>query len=372
MRNFLLLWVLLISCVGCMSNAQFKPQLSAQNRLTDLGEEAVFAVRPDGELLAYVKDGLNLLRLSDGYRQRLSYDSPDTLIWSPDGEMLVAAYSGSEQTRLVTFSAGFSAETKVRVAEKLTDFAWVADDRLLAIGQTVDESAEAIGLQVTLLLWDGSYDVERYPLYKGVFPPWASSQLIDRYPIWHAVALSPLKDELIYNRFLDPPGIGGRSEFVLYNLLTKQELTLAGTVDGQIDAVFSADAEQVLLPAGNQWIEQVNPWTGNVNGRWPGIGQNLAGAPHRDLYLIDGGLFSSERLLLKLPENAKGQFSADGSKLFIAWKQQLYLLDDYPLPEEFRYSGLEKVKLQRIRQQRSRGEMTVRDYYQARNNILNP
>jgi len=362
---------LILLCSGCAFRADHSTYFAAQQVLAELSAGQIFAVHPDGNSLAYVNDGLELLRLSDGYRQRLLFDAPDAILWSADGRQLVAAVREGEQTRLVQLTTAAETRRQVFVAERITDLAWLADGSLLAMGQSLEEDGSAVYVQVQLLIWDGSRDVERKPLYRYSYlkPVFEESSFTPQ--VVHHFDLSPLKDELLYNRYLDSPAHGGRLELVLYNLQTTREQVLAVTDNRQFEALFSADAEHILLPQTDEVI-LLNPWTHKVKQRWSGSGQSLGVADSRDLFLIDGRLQGADRLLLQLPADAKGQFSTDGARLFVVVDRKLYLVEGYSVPEKIQYSDLEKLKLQGIRQQRSREEISLREYYQTRNNILHP
>lgn len=354
---------------GCSVQVPFIATLPDSNLLVELNDSELFAVRPDGDMLAYVADGLHLLRLSDNYRQQLTYDQPEALIWTPDGSSLVTAFREPEKTRLVRLGSSADDRPQIFVDEQITDFDWLADGRLLAMAQTVESENGVLRLQASLLIWDGQWDVEKIPLY---------TQRLYHQPtefdekIWHYFDLSPLKDELIYNRYLDPPTLDGRVELVLYNLQTGRELVLAETDNRQLEAFCAADGETVLLPNGSGQVLLTNPWTKKQKYQWQSPGESLRMAPLRDLFYVDGKLYVDDRLQLSLPVKARARFSAAGTRLFVAWQRKLYLYSGYTVPEEIKYSKVEKVKLQRLRQQRSLGEISIRDYYQKRNNVLNP
>lgn len=368
MRCFLVCLLLLLS--GCASSAFFE-KLPDSHLLTTLDDSQLFAVSPDGESIAYVDKGLNFLRLADNYQQKLTYDSPEALIWSPDGRSLVAAFREPEKTRLVRLTTTSDDRPQIFVDEQLTDFAWLTDGRLLAMAQTTEAEEGLLQVQASLVIWDGEWDVERIPLYKKRFYR-RKTDIETGVKMWHQFDLSPLKDELIFCRYLDLPILDGRVELVLYNLLTKRELVLTETDNRQTEAFLAGDAESVLLPSRTGQVKFVNPWKNEVKYNWKTPGEALQLASQGELFFIDGKLFSADRLQLTLPVGSKAVFSEDGSRLFVAWKRKLYLYSDYHVPAGVQFTGVEKVKLQRIRQQRSRGEISIRDYYQARNNILNP
>ncbi len=373
MRLNLLVCVLslFLLCSGCAFQTAQTTPFAGHPALTELSAEQLFAIHPDGNTLAYVNNGLELLRLSDGYRQRLLFDAPAAILWSTDGRQLVAAVREGEQTRLVQLTTAAETRSQVFVTEQVTDLAWLADGSLLALAQHIEEEETAVHVQVRLLFWDGSRDVERKPLYRFSYvkPVTEYGSFVPR--VVHRFDLSPLQDELIYNRYLDSPLPGGRIQQVLYNLQTAREQVLSVTDNRQPEALFSADAEHILLPQTADVI-LYNPWTRKAESRWPGSGQAVQIADHRNLFLIDGRLFTGRKLLLQLPAEVKGQFSADGSRLFAVYQRMLYLVEGYPLPEKIQYTELKKLRLQRIRQQRSREEISLREYYQLRNNILHP
>ena len=371
MRLPILICCLLLACSGCSTGPRVTGSLSAQRLLTELSAEQIFAIHPDGDSVAFVRNGLELLRLSDGYRQRLLFDPPDALIWSADGRELVVAVSETEQTRLVKLTANQANRAEVFVDEEITDFAWLADGRLLAMAQKIEEDDESVRVEALLLIWDGSWDVERVPLYRFTYRQPLATESSFPEQVVHRFDLSPLKDELIYNRYLDSPEAGGRIEQVLYNLQTGRERVLAENNNRQSEALLAADGEHVMLPQVDE-VVFLNPWTNQVKYHWPGAGQALQLAPGRNLFLIDGQLLAGEQPLLTVPADAKAQFSVDGSRLFVAIDQKLYLFAGYAIPEQIHYSAIEKVKLQNLRQQRSRNEISNREYSQARINILHP
>ena len=371
MRLNILLVCLLLLISGCSLVPPEQTPIPEEHLLTELSSQQLFAVHPDGDLIAYVNDGLGLLRLSDGYRQRLLFDSPTAMLWSADGETLVVAQREGEKTRLVKLTSNQEYRAQTLIDEKICDFAWLADDRLLALAQTVDRVNGQTQVQTFLLIWDGGRDVERQPLYRFSYLDPYPEGSIWMEPVVQRFDLSPLKDELIYSRYLDSPYPGGKVEQVLRNLHTGKERVLQVGSNSQLDALYSADAEHVILP-GEGSVALLNIGTGQVGQRWLGKGEHLGKAQHRNLYLIDGRLFADDTLLMEFPADVTGQFSADASRLFIASDQKLYLFEGYPVPDERRYSATEKVKLQRIRQQRSRDEIDNRTYLKLRNNILHP
>ena len=361
--------LLLLVLVGCVAQNPLTQELPESNFLVCLSDAELFAVHPDGDMVAYVDSGLHLLRISDNYHQQLTFDSPQALIWSPDGNYLVAAYREAEKTRLVRLSASAEDRPQVFVDEQIADFAWLDDGRLLALGQTIEDNDGVLHLQVRLLIWDGLWDVERIPLYEKNFyrGPSEYNTVVEHY-----FDLSPLNDELIYNRYLDSPVIGGRVELVLYNLNTGRELVLARTDNRQDKAFCGDDGESVFMPVGHDEVQLVNPWTKKVQYNWSAEGESMQIGAGRDLFYLDGRLYSGDRLMLSLPAKANVKFSADGERMFAAWRRKLYLFTGYDTPKRVTYTDTEKDKLERIRQQRSSGEISIREYYKLRNNILNP
>lgn len=364
-----LFFFLLLFLCACAVPAPFIPALPESQLLVELTEDAVYAVHQDGDTIAYAAAGLHLLRLSDNYQQQLTYDSPDTLLWSADGDTLIATFPEAEKTRLVRLSSSAKNRPQILVDEQITDLAWLADDRLLAMAQIVTAENGVLQIQASLLIWDGQWDVERIPLYEKRLQHNPSELDLN---LRHSFDLSALKDELIYNRYLDPPTLGGRVELVLYNLQTNRELVLSTTDNRKTEAFCAADGESVLMPDGRGQTQLVNPWTKKQDYRWPFPGNSLQQARQRPLFYIDGNLYGNDQLLLKLPAIAKVRFSEDGERMFAAWQGKLYLYSGYVVPEKLEYSKVEKVKLQRLRQQRSLGHMSIREYYQQRNNVLNP
>ncbi|MDB4470845.1 hypothetical protein N9063_01025 [Deltaproteobacteria bacterium] len=367
MLRGLVLLCLLFS-FGCTLPAPLVQTLPESNLLVPLNDDELFAVRPDGEMVAYVADGLHILGLSDNYQQQLTYDEPDALIWTPDGSALVAAFREAEKTRLVRLGTSADDRPQTFVDEIITDFAWLTDGRLLAMAQVVEYVENVLQVKVSLLIWNGQWDVERIPLYSRDY---LTSYAFDK-PVLHSFDLSPLKDELIYNRYLDPPFPEGQVEMVLYNLHTRQELIVAETDNRSARSFCSADGENFLTSDVYGRVKLFNPWTQKDIRVWPSLGESLQIAPLRNLFYIDGNLYLDDQLVLSLPVSARARFSDDGERMFVAWQRKLYLYPVYNVPEQIQFSKIEKVKLKRIRQQRSLEEISIHDYYQQRNNILNP
>lgn len=358
----------LLFMFGCALPAPFVQTLPEANLLAHLNTAEIFAVRPDGEMVAYVADGLHILRLTDNYQQQLTFDDPDALIWAPDGSALIAAFREAEKTRLVRLGASADDRPQVFVDEQITEFAWLSDGRLLAMAQVVDDESGLLQISANLLIWNGQWDVEKIPLYSQ------SYQTPYRFDmsIRHHFDLSPLKDELIYNRYLNPPLPGGQVEMVLYNLQTNRQLVIAATDNRAAESFCAADGESFLTADGYGRVKLFNPWTDEIYHTWPTLGESLQIAALRNLFYVDGNLYLDGQLQLSLPVRAKARFSEDGERMFVAWQRKLYLYPIDNVPEQIQFSKIEKVKLQRIRQQRSREELSVVDYYQQRNNILNP
>jgi hypothetical protein len=354
---------------SCVLTSSLLVNLPESHLLTELDASHVYSVSADGDLLAYVDNGLHLLRLSDQYRQQLTFDSPVTVLWNPDGTKLIAVFREIEKTRLVSLSASADDRPQIFIDEIVTDLAWLADGRLLAVAHTEARENDLLNLEVSLLIWDGQWDVERIPLYQKRF----NYRPAEFDPaIAHKFDLSPLKDELVYNRYLSPPTNGGRVELVLYNLQTRRELVLAEVENTLKEGLCAADGEAFLLPDGRGQVVLKNPWLNSVSQKWDVPGRHLATAAGRKLFYVDGTLFDERRALLELPVTAEAQFSSDSKRLFVASRGKLYLYSGYAVPEAEVFSGVEKVRLQRIRQQRSLGEISIREYYQLKNNILNP
>ena len=69
--RILFLLSLLFIC-GCALSPSLA-SLPEENKLVALTEEQIFAVRPDGEMIAYVADGLHLLGLKESWKQLLLF-----------------------------------------------------------------------------------------------------------------------------------------------------------------------------------------------------------------------------------------------------------------------------------------------------------
>lgn len=358
----------LLFMFGCALPAPFVQTLPESNLLVHLNDAEIFAVRPDGEMVAYVADGLHILRLTDNYQQQLTFDDPDALIWTLDGSALIVAFREAEKTRLVRLGASADDRPQVFVDEQITDFAWLTDGRLLAMAQVVDDESELLQISASLLIWNGQWDVEKIPLYSQTYQ---TSYRFDT-PVQHHFDLSPLKDELIYNRYLAPPFPGGPVEMVLYNLQTNRQLVIAATDNRSAESFCAADGESVLTADGYGVVKLFNPWTNKIDHIWATLGESLQIAPLRNLFYVDGNLYLDGQLQLSLPVSAKARFSNDGERMFVVWQRKLYLYPVDNIPAQIQFSKVEKVKLQRIRQQRSLEEISIHEYYQQRNNILNP
>ena len=373
-RFALLSQLVLAVCTGCSVMGLSAPELSAHRKVADIADQSLFAISPEGSRVAFSRHGLVLLSLPDRQRRQLTDDRPTALIWSLAGDNLLVAFREAERTRLVRYPAanGFREQTVAYVEEEVTGFAWQSAGRLLMIGHLLTEQAGAPRLQVNLLTWNGGYEIERRPLYQAILPPPPSRQLIDQYLIHHWLEISPLQDEIIYPRYLGRPVRGERVRLILHHLFSGRERPLGEASYGQDRAVFAPDAEHVLLPDAGGQVVRLNPWTGTIDARWPGTGRSLLAAPNRDLYLIDGTLFAEKRALMRLPPEVRGEFAAEGKQLFVVDDGALYQVDGYAAPKTYRYSSLEQARLQQIRLQRSRGELSIEDYQRARYNLLNP
>lgn len=357
----LLLW-LLAGCAGPLTGQL--PPGSALDAIAAAEPGTPFAVAPDGERLALVRDGLRLRDPASG-ETLLAPEPPAALAWSPDGERLAAAFPGGEGSRLRIY-AGARLEREAEVAGRVGRLLWHPDGDLLTVATTLEVFSFGAGHRTVLLRWGGEGDPGSVPLHDVTLKPrtvllWGEALYRMAHP-----ALSPDGDELLYARLHDPPEFDPYLKLVLRNLGTGNEREVARVPLSSGGARF-VPGEAVLYGDGAGRTARLDPWTGAESAAWDLPGRALALSPGGRYLLLDGRLHRDGAEIAVLAAG-EGQFAAGA--LYFRDGRRLYRLsglsEELPAPPP----AAVRDELRRLRRWRSGGLIDHDDYLQQKERLF--
>lgn len=339
---------LLLLC-GCVVGPS--PQPINRNPLVEvsvLDDFGLFAADRDGQKVAVAKNGLLLLDLESGFKEKLPSAQPIALSWSPDGSVLAAAFSVADyETRLSLYSAQGELLQETVLPAALSQLTWSVHGDLLATGFALKVFSFGGSLQQFLFKVDGD-DVVTTVLSDATLRlatmQSLSSIMLDVLP----VAFSPSGDELVYVQLHEPPQFLPYLQLIYRNWpagegrslqkMPLQTLRLSWDKSDQSVAVHSADGVQVL----ELWPTSDDPLNRSVASRYS---------------FINGRLFDGEQLVADWGESAHLQILSAG-RFLLSVQKRLYRGDG--LRDEAQESGGEKAWT--LRRWRFQGLITPDEY----------
>ena len=190
--------------------------------VTAIDPEGVFAGSSDHSLIAFGRDGLQLLDVASGETRRLDADAPLALGWRHDGAQLAAAFAAEDgKGRLVIFALDGQVLTRSELPGTAVALAWSRRDDLLVAGYTLRSYSFGGSLNQWLVRINGA-EREQSTIGDVTLKPSTTKAVRDRMSDLLKVAFSPAGDELVVLQLHDPP------QFPAYLQVTHRNWQAAG------------------------------------------------------------------------------------------------------------------------------------------------
>lgn len=327
-----------------------------------------YAPSPDGEWLALVQNGLKLMDLKTDQTIQLTTDSPVALAWNHSGDRLIAAFSNSGESILQVFGTDGGIISQSGVGGTLSDMAWGSDNRITLATITREKYSFGSTLFTKFWQWDNVGRPTLLTESSVTIKPGTVKFLGAQLDKTAKLSISPLGDEVIYTKLLDPPAVRPYMKILLHHLETGIEREVAQVVLTLGDA-FLLYEDMILFSDGINEVELLDPWTGLTIQRWQAAGHKLSVSAAGQYVLADGQLFDDNKQITNFSPTVDGLFATDGS-LFLRYQNQLYLLSGLQKEKIAALAPENRQLLLKIRKWRSQGLITHQDFLSQKKRIL--
>lgn len=339
-------------------------------RVARLDSGRVYAITPDGGRLAYVRDGLHLLRLADGDDRVITPKSAVALAWSADGALLAAATALAEGSELEVYNSDGKLLHERKLPGAIGALFWPAPEVVAAMAMEFKGYSFGVSLRESLLRWALPGEISTVTLHETVLKPTTARQMggAALLAAMHPV-VSPLGDELLYNKLLDPPAFVPYMNNVIRNLTGNRERVIGSDTLRPAEMVFSADGEVVYKDNGVGQPVQIVPWSEGDVVTAPLDGRVRAVCGNNCYLFADGRVVRDGRLLARFPPLETGFFTDDG-RLLITCDGTLYRVSGLTVAPRAQYTGNQADQLRLLRGWRASGLISADDYRTAREKVL--
>lgn len=331
----------------------------------------IFAVAPDGQRVAVASEGLLLIDISSGADHRIATEYPTALGWSPDGRLLGAAFPTGQETKLNLFDPAGAIAAETWVPGRVAGIFVISGNEVLVAVTKLKTFGFGTSCQEIFYRWRIGEEPAPQILHETTLKPltmrnWSAESLSQAMqPV-----LSPLGDELLYGRIMDPPAFAPYLKFVIRNLRQNTEREIATAGLEATKPVFTADGEEILLGNGTGKTGLFAAWSGEERSTFPRPGRIKAISPTARHVFIDGHLYRSGSEIAVFPTPSDAAFLADGS-LMLAWEGTLYLvegIESVPLVPPMDAERTERLRT--IRAWRAGDLITPAEYGAAKERVL--
>lgn len=343
---------------------EFRPRAIGQ--ITPGG---VFSPDPQAEKVAVERGALYLISTDAGTEKILSDKKPLALAWSVDGERLAAVFSEGEQSRLVVYNADGLENTSFLTPGRLTQLAWTPEGELLALSIQLKTFSFGTNLKAVLLRWNSQKLPAKESLFETTLKPRTVAELGEELYQLFRFDLSLFGDEIAYTRLYDPPVIRKSIKVIHRHLTARAERLVYDLPLQSGGSLWSFDSESLLMSDGGSRTFLFDLWQHRFLQSWPLPGQHLALSPMENMVFIDGYLYRDEQEIARL-QSGRAVFSQNGKHLLVAGQGNLFM---YSLPSVEVVSPLAertKERLLLLREFRSKNLLTVEEYNDAREGLL--
>lgn len=372
-RASLLLIGLAVLLSGCARLPIAGPDATRLNAtaVARLDDAALFAAAPGGKQVAFSSGGVWVAPLPGGDSRPISTEPPLALAWSPDGERLAVAFAGGSGSRIAVFGPDGAMAAETAIAGRAIALSWSAADTLLVVALELEQYKFGASYREVLLTWHLTAPPERAVLHDVTLKPSTvrrlESGLLTRVlsPLF-----SPLGDELLYGRIMDPPAFDAHLKIMLRNIASGAEREVASTAFTDGTVRFAADGEDLFVAMDTDKIRRIAAWSGTEKQLLPFSGRALAVSPDGRHLLADGRLLQNGRETARFPALTTGLFVDDG-RLLAAYDGTLFLVSG--LGEPVAAPAMPPGKLERLRTLRAwraSGLISADEYVAAREKVM--
>jgi hypothetical protein len=327
-----------------------------------------FAPSPDGEWLALVKNGLELLNFKTNQKIQLSTDIPVALAWNHASDQIIAAFSNSQKSTLLVFGTDGEVSSQTDVDGTVSDLVWGAENQIILATITLENYSFGSTLLTKIWHWNvvnsPTILTENSVTIKPLTVKIQGAQLYKTAKL----SISPAGDEIIYTRLLDPPAVRPYMKIQLRHLETGIEREVAQVAPTLGDA-FLLYEDMILFSDGLNEVKLLAPWTGLTIQSWQEAGHNLSVSATGHYVLADGRLYEGNKQITIFSPTVDGLFSTNGS-LFLRYQKQLYLLSGLKKEKKPSLAFEKNQQLLKIRKWRSQGLITHQEFLLQKKRIL--
>lgn len=364
--------LLFTSCRSLPLNGRLPENLTAV-KITTVDEGTPFAVAPDSNVVALVSSDFKLFHIPSGESVTLSAKRPHKLAWSPFGLTLAALFREDGKSRIITYDGFGTAIAETVIDAPLTDIGWLSENELALGGAIVKEYKFGSNYRTMLYRWQpGRDDPVASELRDATLQPatirnWQA--FLKRGPLMDFSSQTPL---ISYLHPVDPPLFTPYYKLVVRDLVSGRELEAAAVSLSSAGGRLSADGEKILFADGKGLTLLRNPWSDTVIASVNSLGTGPALAADAGSWFADGALFRNGKLVSQLATGAVAQFSADGSRLFLAAGDELFLVSGLKPAEGTLFVPALTEKLQKLRSLRAEGLITPQEYRDSLEKMAKP
>jgi hypothetical protein len=354
--------LLLTACHTLPINGKLPEGLTAE-KIVSVDRGSVFALSPDGNVVAIGSEGLKLLHIPSKEHIPVGERVPLKLAWSPLGYSLAAIYAKDGASSIVIYDQHGIIISESLVNASLTSIGWLSEDELVAGGVRIAGYTFGRNYQSLFFSWKPGRNMPTEnslrdtTLQTTTFVKWKS--FLERGPL---IDLSAQSGALLYLHPVDPPLFNPYCKLILKDLASGKELEIASVGFNSDGGKFSADGEKILYSDGRGTTLLYNPWTEETLRKTDTSGRNPALSPEGENWFSDGAFFRKDGVVTPLAEGAEADFSLDGSRIMLRGEGALYLLSGLKPAEGILFAPAVAEKVAKLRSMRVQGLVSAKEY----------
>jgi hypothetical protein len=367
------IFILVLTCLSGCARLPVVGTLPAGvvvTRLTRVDPMSPFAWNPAGTKIALVSGTLQIYDPASDSSRPLG-PAPSTLDWAFDGEHLAAAFPQGEDTTLRILNMDGEVLSEAGSSGHVTKLVWRSADELLIAAITAEKFSFGANIKGILYRWSGIGKPAATILSETTVRPFIAKWPVKSLDHTLTIALSPLGDEIVFSRLIDPPAFSPSLKIVLRHLESGAEKEAAKVGVASAGAVYSADGERILYGDGITASHWRDPWGERELATFPSPGRAaIALSPANRYALIDGRLYRDGSEVVVFPATCEGAFAPGGGRLLIRYDGNLYLvsgLHEAPLDSAL---PVDRGRLLTLRKLRSEGLISASDYQAAKERMF--
>lgn len=363
-----LLMALLIG--GCAALPASGPLLHeiCISKVTDVDQRAPFVWHPAGTCIAAVTDCFGIYDTAGNRLQGLSKEKPTAIAWAADGDHLAASYGKGRDSELRIYNVQGRLLSDTVVAGSVTSLAW-NNGELLAGALTIDRFSFGSTVKGIIYRWKGLGKPAATTISDTTVRPfignWPEEVLFHTFTF----AVSPLGNEIVYTRLLDPPRYAPYLKIMIRQLDESGSGFEAASAAIGSRPLYAADGQSIIFGDGIV-TRRLDPWVERELVRFPSPGQSIAVSTGGTFTLVDGRLYKNDQEIVTFPASCQGQFSPHGDQLLLRCDGTLYMVSGLSREPAVKPVEENSKKMLSLHRWRSEGLISISDYQSALERIL--